>query len=305
MLPATWNGRKDMVKIGDVCPLFFDPPGKGAFGVEDDYIQKFHTDDIIRLQVLADGGESVAANLNDKVRGLSSPISFSTYIQTENVTLYYTSISLLADSVYTVSVDGVGESEPFCVSSSDSLLEDTTLIRYSHKDNNSAFDNLFWIEDAQQFFEFRVEAGIKPEGYMPQVSNEQYRNQFQEIVELYAVPYDQWQLTVGNASGVPVWFIRLINRILCLSHVEIGGNLYVRSEQSVPEKTQTLEDRPLFQATVLIEPLENEVSGIGGMPEPGSAQSVVGFAIENPKDGQMLQYQEDKDAFVNVTTVEV
>ena len=122
------------------------------------------------------------------------------------------------------------------------------LFKYSNRDNNS-FDDIFWIDGTQQFFYLRVEGGFKPEGYLPQVSNEQYRNQRQEIIELYSMPYDQWQLTIGDAEGVPVWVLRMINRILSLSHVEVNGRLYVRSEASVPEKTQTLEGRPLFQAT--------------------------------------------------------
>ncbi len=41
---------------------------------------------------------------------------------------------------------------------------------------------------------FRVEAGFKPGGYSPRIDNEQYRNQMQEIEELYAVPYDVYNL---------------------------------------------------------------------------------------------------------------
>lgn len=78
--------------------------------------------------------------------------------------MHYAVITGLEDSVYSVTINGT-TSEPFIVCSSDSLLEETTLIRYSHKDNNSAFDNIFWIDDRQQVFEFRVEAGFKPNGY--------------------------------------------------------------------------------------------------------------------------------------------
>lgn len=284
--------------------MFFNPPGKSAFGVEGCYVQKFHVTDDILFQVLASPGDMVSGTLNDKAAGTSSAIVFSTYSQNDAQMLYYVSLSGLDDSVYTVTVEGIGESEPFEVCSSGDLLERTVLFRYSNRDNNS-FDNIFWIDETQQFFCLRVEGGFKPEGYLPQVSNEQYRNQRQEIVELYAMPYDQWQLTIGDAEGVPIWVLRLVNRLLCLSHVEIGGRLYVRSDASVPEKTQTLEERPLFQATLTLETQENEVAGMGGMPEQGSGQSLPGFVINNAKDGQMLQYDGGKSAFVNVTTVEV
>lgn len=284
--------------------MIFNPEGKNPFGLECCYEQKFHDTDVILLQVIATSGETVTATLNDKVKNTSSPIQLTTYEQNSNRIIHYASLTGMDDSVYTVSVEGIGESEPFRVDSSDELLERTILFRYSNRDNNS-FDNIFWIDDEQQFFYFRIEGGFKPEGYMPQVSNEQYRNQRQEIIELYSMPYDQWTLTLGDSVGFPVWYIRLVNDILCLSHVEIGGKLYVRSDASLPDKTQMMEDGQLFQATVLLEPKENDVAGMGGMPEPGGGQSVVGFVIENAKDGQMLQYDGDKSAFVNVTTVEV
>lgn len=290
-----------MKKIGDVCPLFFSPMGKYPFGTGC-YTQKFHTSDHILLQVVADGGESVTGTLNNLVTGDSSAIGFSAYQQNDTVKVWYKDFSGLPDGVYTVTVPGIGESEPFSVETSDYMDGLTTRIRYSHKDNNS-FDNVFWLGDTQQFFDLRLECGFKPGGYLPQVSNEQYRNQRQEIVELYAMPYDQWQLTLGDVCGVPVWLLRLVNRILCLSHVEIGGRLWARSEQSVPEKVQVTEDSTLFQATVTLEPLENEVSGIGGSPESVVQSGVAGFHIKDPKDGQLLQYNKDVSAFENVTTV--
>lgn len=293
-----------MAKIGDVSPLIFNPEGKNPFGLECCYEQKFHDTDVILLQVLGTSGETVKATLNDKVKGTSSSISLSTYEQNDDRVFHYAALTGLDDSLYTVSVDGIGECEPFCVDSSDELLQRTILFKYSNRDNNS-FDNAFWVGDEQQFFHFRIEGGFRPEGYMPMVSNEQYRNQRQEIIELYSMPYDQWTLTLGDSAGFPVWYVRLVNRILCLSHVEIGGRQYVRSDAAVPEKTQLLEGGQLFQATVLLEPKENEVSGMGGLPEAGSGQQTVGFVIENAKDGQMLQYDSGKSAFVNVTTVEV
>lgn len=291
-----------MVKIGDVCPLFFKPI-KDKFGLEIDYIQKFHSSDKIHIQVFSTGSESVSAVLNNLSKGTSTEITLSRYKHNDSVTVHYNAITGLEDSVYTVTVNGL-TSEPFMVCSSDSLLEETILIRYSHKDNNSAFDNIFWIDKQQQIFEFRAEAGFKPNGYNAHVENEQYRNQMQEIEELYSIPYDSLVLTVGNSSGVPYWFAKHLNRIFCLSMVEIDGTKYVRSEDSVPELSQVMEDSQLFQINMTLELQENDIAGVGGAPETASSSSVVGFFIENPKDGQTLQYQAPKSAFVNVTTLE-
>jgi len=292
-----------MLKIGDVCPLFFKPI-KDKFGIDIDYIQKFHSSDKIHIQVFYTGSEPVSAILNNVSKGASSDIILSSYKHNDSVTMLYSVITGLEDSIYTVSLNGI-TSEPFMVCSSHYLLEETTLIRYSHKDNNSAFDNIFWIDNQQQVFEFRVEAGFKPNGYNAHVENEQYRNQMQEIEELYSIPYDSFVLTVGNSSGVPYWFAKHLNRIFCLSAVEIDGAKYVRSDNSVPELSQVMEDSQLFQISMTLELQKNDISGIGGAPETASSSSVVGFFIENPTDGQMLQYQDSKSAFVNVTTVEV
>ena len=296
--------REDMVKIGDVCPLFFNTL-KYPFGVSGNYVQRFHSSDLINIQVIANDGESVTGTLNNKVSDISSPLSFLTYDHNSDIRLYYTTISMLVDSVYTVTINGIGESEPFCICSSDLIFDETSLFEYSHKDNNSPFDNIFWIGNVQQFFRFRLEAGFKPNGFMPQVENEQYRNQHQEIVELYSMPYEKWTLTVGNAEGVPYYTLGLINRILCLSSVDIGGKKYVRSDNSVFEITQILEDGNLVQGTIVLEPQKNEISGIGGRPEEANPSSTLAFDINNPTDGQMLQYKGGKSAFVNVTTVEV
>lgn len=292
-----------MVKVGDVCPLFFSPI-KYEFGLDMDYIQKFHSSDKIHIQVFANASEEVSASLNDLATGNSTSIPLSTYNHNDNVMMYYAILRELEDAVYTVTING-STSEPFIVCSSDDLLEETVLIRYSHKSNNSAFDNIFWVDDIQQVFNFRVEAGFKPGGYSPRIDNEQYRNQMQEIEELYAVPYDVYNLTIGNSNGVPYWFAKHINRILCLSMVEIDGTRYVRSESSVPEMTQVIEDSQLFHINMALELQNNDIAGIGGSPEAGSSASFPAFLIDHAKDGEVLQFSAEKAAFTNVDKVEV
>lgn len=292
-----------MVKVGDVCPLFFSPV-KDKFGLDMDYIQKFHASDKIHIQVFTNASEEVSASLNNLAAGNSAPISLSTYNHNDNVVMYYAILRDLEDAVYTVTINE-DTSEPFIVCSSDDLLEETVLIRYSHKSNNSAFDNIFWVDDIQQVFNFRVEAGFKPGGYSPRIDNEQYRNQMQETEELYAVPYDVYNLTIGNSNGVPYWFAKHINRILCLSMVEIDGTRYVRSESSVPEMTQVIEDSQLFHINMALELQNNDIAGIGGSPEAGSSASFPAFLIDHAKDGEMLQFSAEKAAFTNVDKVEV
>lgn len=290
-----------MIKIGDICPLFFSPV-KDKYAIDVDYIQRFHTTDKILLQIFADDGEVASASLNDLIKGTSSNIQFQTYKVNASVMMYYVVFTSLPDSVYSITFERK-ESEPFEVCSDSNILEETALIRYSHKDNNSAFDNIFWIGDTQQVFEWRVEAGFKPAGYSAKIDNEQYRNQRQEIEELYAVPYDSYVLTIGNSCGVPYWFGRHLNRILCVSMFDVNGERYVRSENSVPEISQVMEDSQMFFVTIALEPQENSISGVGGAPEQASSASIVGFVVNNPKEGEMLKYKESEAAFINTSRI--
>ena len=290
-----------MIKIGDICPLFFSPV-KDKYAIDVDYIQRFHTTDKILLQIFADDGEVASASLNDLIKGTSSNIQFQTYEVNASVMMYYVVFTSLPDSVYSITFERK-ESEPFEVCSDSNILEETALIRYSHKDNNSAFDNIFWMGDTQQVFEWRVEAGFKPAGYSAKIDNEQYRNQRQEIEELYAVPYDSYVLTIGNSCGVPYWFGRHLNRILCMSMFDVNGERYVRSENSVPEISQVMEDSQMFFVTIALEPQENSISGVGGAPEQASSASIVGFVVNNPKEGEMLKYKESEAAFINTSRI--
>jgi hypothetical protein len=299
-----------MIKIGDICPVFFNPL-KYQFSRDIDYVQKFHSSDHILLQIFADDRETVSGVLHDLVRESTVSINFSSYDVNEYTKMYYCVLLLegYGDSTYSLSLSfSTGEnlkSEPFMVCSSSDLLNVTSLIRFSHKDNNSPFDNIFWIEDQQQVFDFRLEAGFKPSGISFNVSNEQFRNQFQEIEELYSIPYKNMILQCGDSVGLPYWYAEFINKILCLSKFDVNGIGYVRSEGNVPEMSQLYEDGQMFHFSIRLEPRINDILGIGGRPESATGSSVVGFIIDNPKDGEMLQYKGSKAAFVNVDNVGV
>lgn len=252
-----------MIKIGDICPLFFNPI-KNEFQQDIDYIQRFHITDQILFQVLSDdSSDVVSCYVKDLVANENILISLNEYQINSTTILYQAQISVLKDSIYKLVVEekntgDVHESELFSICSDDILLQETCLIRYSHEDNNSPFDNIFWIGESQQFFEFRVEGGFKPGGISSKVDNEQFRNQLQEIVELYSVPYDVYTFTCGNASGVPYWIVQFINNILSLSHFSINEKMYVRSGNSIPEKTAASEDGQMFNATMILEDNNNE-----------------------------------------------
>lgn len=281
-----------MITIGDVCPLFFnvlkyEHANKGSFR------QCFDLSDGIALQVFSNDGESPVATLNDKINSTSTDITFDTYQVNDSVTMYYTTL-LPSEGIYSVTVNG-SESEVFevCENSEGALIE------YTHKDNNSVFDNIFWNGDVQYTFRFRVKGGFKPSGVTIEVDNEQFVNQKQEIVELYAIPYTTRTFSIGDSVGVPYYVAELINKILCLSDVRIDGESYVREGDSKPEKSETIGKKELFMYTVNLRPSENPIAGIGGRIEEGTTASAVGFAISNAKDGEVLVYDSSESAFVN------
>lgn len=297
-----------MIKLGDICPLFFNPM-KDPFFRDIDYVQKFHKYDVIVVQVFASSGETISGvSLYDVLNKSSKAIQVSSYDVNSSIKMYYFKITGLTDSVYTVTISGGLNivSEPFCVTSSDEILETTSLLKCSHRDNNSAFDNIFWIGNDQQFISLRVECGFRPSGVNERVDVEQFRDQSQSIIQLYSVPYQIMTLSCGDAIGLPVWFGKAINRMLCVSDFRINNISYIRSEDSVPEKTQVSEDSQMFWFTVLLETLVNNIAGVGGEYATGGSAGVLGASIilNNVTDGEVLRYSEVDGAFVNTNTID-
>ncbi len=282
-----------MISIGDVCPLFFNPI-KYKYSNSGGFRQVFSMSDKILLQIFCDGDDVITVSLNDKLKNTSSPVPLSAYSVNESVRMHYVALSP-GEGIYTVSVNEM-ESEEFevCIDIGDNIL-----IEYSHKDNNSAFDNIFWIDNTRQVFHFRIVGGFKPDGIELQVDNEQFSNQKQELVELYSLPYKIMDFTFGDTNGVPYYIAEFINKILCLSYVNISGNLYVREGDSVPEKVETIGKKQRFIYRVSLRPGKNDIAGIGGKTEVAVSSSGVAFLINNPEDDDILKYKKTEGAFIN------
>ena len=282
-----------MISIGDVCPLFFKPL-KYKYSNAGCFRQVFSLSDNILLQIFCDNGEIPLASLNDKIGNISSSIALLTYDVNESVKMYYASLSP-SEGIYTVTIADK-ECEEFCVCEN---IGDSILIEYSHKDNNSAFDNIFWIDEVRQMFQFRIIGGFKPDGVELKVENEQFVNQKQEIIEMYSLPYKTFDFVFGTSCGVPYYIAEFINKVLCLSHVSINGNLFVREGDSVPEKIDTIGKKQMFIYKVTLRPRENDIAGIGGKTEIATSSSEIAFLLTNPEEDDVLKYKKAKAAFVN------
>lgn len=284
--------EKTMITIGDVCPVFFNTL-KYEYANKGSFRQFFHVSDGILLQIFCDGGEIPSAYLIDKLNSTREEIDFKTYSVNDDVVMFYTYM-YPGEGVFSIEIEG-NESEEFDVVDKECGI----LIEYTHKDNNSVFDNIFWNGSTQFVFRTRLVGGFKPSGVNIEIDNEQFTNQKQEVVELYSVPYITKTLYIGDVDGVPYYIAEHLNKILCLSDVKINGEKYVREGNAKPEKTETIGKKELFMWSVLLRPSKNSIAGIGGKIEEGTAPSNISFSLNNPEDGEVLVYNENSGAFVN------
>ena len=296
-LCATYSDEKTMITIGDVCPVSFNTLSY-EFASMGSFRQCFDVSDGILLQVFCDDGEIPTAYLNDKIASTRSRVSFKTHSINDDVTMYYNYV-YPGEGVYTFTIDGKESNEFEVCENAEGIL-----IEYTHKDNNSVFDNLFWVGNEQLTFKMRVMGGFKPSGVTMEVDNEQFINQYQEIVERYSIPYTTRVFSIGDVNGVPYYIAELINRILCLSDVRIGGESYVREGNSKPEKVETLGRKELFLWSVTLRLKTRKISGIGGKVEESVTTSGASFMLKNPADGEVLVYNENESSFVNTNTLE-
>lgn len=226
--------------VSPFTPLFFNTRRK-ADGIDSDYIQTFAPTDRILLELL--GGSDMTANakvLLEPSGAVLYEIAFNKWDINSEARLLFTTISL-APGCYSVQIDGIGKSEPFIVTDDERILDGTTLIQYSMKDNRQRNDAVFFIDGMQYFFDFRVPGGFKDSNWSFSVESEQFVTPYSDISQLFGLESTQKRFTLGDSSGVPIWFGEMLNRILVCTHVYFDGVKYSRKESNVPELTVQLE----------------------------------------------------------------
>lgn len=226
--------------VSPFTPLFFNSFRK-ADGIDSDYVQTFAPTDRILLELL--GGSDMTANakvLLEPSEAVLYEIDFNKWDINSEARLLFTTISL-APGCYSVQIEGIGKSEPFIVTDDERILDGTTLIQYSMKDNRQRNDAVFFIDGMQYFFDFRVPGGFKDSNWSFSVESEQFVTPYSDISQLFGLESTQKRFTLGNSSGVPVWFGEMLNRILVCSHVYFDGVKYSRKESNVPELAVQLE----------------------------------------------------------------
>lgn len=224
--------------ISPFTPLFF--VDRKADGIESEYMQVFAPTDQILLEIFGNKDSAPYAYVYDENRGrILYHINFNRWDMNDTTTLLFTTISL-SPGCYSVYVQDFGKSEPFRVTDDALILDSTTLIQYSNRNNRQRNDVVFFIDHMQYFFDWRVPGGFKDTNWAFSAESEQFVTPSADIAQLYGQESTTKRFTLGTGSGVPVWYGEMLNRILTCSHVYFDGEKYSRKESNVPELSQPL-----------------------------------------------------------------
>lgn len=241
--------------VSPFTPLFFI--SRKADGIESDYIQTFSTTDRILLQIIVPTGAFVVAQIISEPDGETlTQIQFNGWAMNASTHLWFASISL-SPGYYSIDIMGIGKSEIFRVTNDPQILDKTTLIQYSMKNNRQRGDAVFFIDGMQYFFDFRVPGGFKDSNWAFEVDGEQFTTDKADIMQLSALDSIQRKFTMGTSQGCPVWFGALLNRLLCCSYVYFDGERYARKDASVPEMTVQMDGVNSFVFTQNLQQVNN------------------------------------------------
>lgn len=232
--------------ISPFTPLFFIDPK--VDGVESPYIQTFANTDRILLELIGSelnsGDDDWDIRLINKETGSDQYMEYGIWYINDVDYVKFLILQGLSDGTYCICLENPDYelmSAPFRVTSDENILQNTTLLQYSMKNNRQRNDVVFFIDNMHYFFEFRIPGGFKDNGWTFGVDSEQFSTEQADPIQLYGRERTMRKLTVGTSEGCPIWFGDLLNRILCCNYVYVDGVRYARADTSVPEVTNTLE----------------------------------------------------------------
>lgn len=230
-----------MYIVSPFTPLFFSP-SSDVSGCKSRYTQVFAPTDQILIEVIVRAeSRAITGKIISVCDNSEMDIEWNVWSMNDSDKLYYYVITGLEDGYYMVNVND-SNSEPFRITSDESVLKNTTLIQYSSKDNKDRQDVIFWISEQQMFFDWRVHGGFKDSNWSFGVDNEQFTNSENDLSEIYSRHYTMKTFTLGGNIGCPIWYGEHLNRILSCTYVYFNGKRYIRSESNVPEINQVIDD---------------------------------------------------------------
>ena len=230
-----------MYIVSPFTPLFFSP-SSDVSGCKSHYTQVFAPTDQILIEVIVRAeSRAITGKIISVCDNSEMDIEWNVWSMNDSDKLYYYVITGLEDGYYMVNVND-SNSEPFRITSDESVLKNTTLIQYSSKDNKDRRDVIFWVSEQQMFFDWRVHGGFKDSNWSFGVDNEQFTNSENDLSEIYSRHYTMKTFTLGGNIGCPIWYGEHLNRILSCTYVYFNGKRYIRSESNVPEINQVIDD---------------------------------------------------------------
>lgn len=242
-----------MYKISSYNPIFFSPSTDSG-GYVSRYIQEFACSDRIMIQVIG-YNTSVAPQL--VLHRLLPEKSYKLAMRVWQINslekLFYVNLVGIEPGMYYVELAG-SLSDVFYIKEQPA---DTVLLQYSNRGNVKTKDAVFYIENVQHFFDFRIPGGFKDQDWMFGVENEQYTTSDNDVIDVYSYSFSMKKLTIGNSRGCPVWYAELVNRLLSCDFVYIDGVRYGRYESNVPEMTVLLEGYKSFVFKQVLRRIEN------------------------------------------------
>ena len=230
-----------MYIVSPFTPLFFSP-SSDVSGCKSRYTQVFAPTDQILIEVIVRAeSRAITGKIISVCDNSEMDIEWNVWSMNDSDKLYYYVITGLEDGYYMVNVND-SNSEPFRITSDESVLKNTTLIQYSSKDNKDRQDVIFFVSEQQMFFDWRVHGGFKDSNWSFGVDNEQFTNSENDLSEIYSRHYTMKTFTLGGNIGCPIWYGEHLNRILSCTYVYFNGKRYIRSESNVPEINQVIDD---------------------------------------------------------------
>lgn len=231
-----------MYRISPFTPIFFAPSGD-KHGAKPPCVQVFSQTDRILIEVIATQDDLPPFGyllVREAQTGNETKCWWKQWNMNASTILYFVEMQGLDEGIYVASIGPI-KSEPFIVTSNESILQDTVLLQYSNRDNRQRNDAVFWIDGMQRFFDFRIPGGFKDDNWTFSVNNEQFVTSENDRIDLFGHESTIKALTIGNSEGCPVWFAELVNRLLCCNYVYVDKVRYVRNEGEVPEMNAEVE----------------------------------------------------------------
>lgn len=243
------------IHISKLSTLNFEPDNQKSFEDKVSYCQKLHLNDPVLVQFAGDSIETFSYAIVNLLGTIVRSGGFSITAIDSTLNVLEIQIAGLPQDIYTFQLFQttnnpsvlLAESSVFCVTDN---VDNTTLLAYTNNVND--YDTIF-ITNTVRMFNFRFEGGLLNSGMKHAVETNNFRNQFQEIRQLYQMPYKTKELTIGGPFGVPDWIAEKINFIFCCSNVYVNGIKHSRSEKEAPAREIIAEGYPFFNFKMIVE----------------------------------------------------